>query len=81
MTKAEKPKSTNPNAVRQSEWRRRQRQGLRVLSVEVEDNSFADGLIRAGWLRADQTLDRALLSNAAAEVLNEWISLWEQRDR
>jgi len=68
-----------PSAVKKRRYRRRLRDGLVVLQLEVHEHDLAEALLAAGRLDAAAAEARGALERAAEEVLAEWCARWLQR--
>ena len=58
---------------RQRRYRRRQRLGLRVCRVEVDEYALIEALIRAGRLTEDESLDPANVEAALTMVVSDFV--------
>jgi hypothetical protein len=67
--------------VRTRRYRRRQRKGVRIVSVEVSERVLAF-LIESGRLGATEALsaDRSVLARRIAELAEDACSAWECRE-
>jgi hypothetical protein len=65
-----------PAALKKRRYRRRLRDGLVVLRVEVAECELAEAMIAAGRLSPGAAVDRSELEAAAAAVLTEWAARW-----
>jgi hypothetical protein len=65
----------SPAARKQARYRQRQRKRQVMVLVAVT-YPVIDTLISAGWLTAAETRDKAKLSEAAKDLLDEWARRW-----
>ena len=64
------------HATRQKAYRERQRDSLAVLAVPVRYHDFIAALLRSTRLNEGEALDRRLVEDAAAKVLDDFITRW-----
>ncbi len=60
-------RSPSPTAARMRRYRRRQRDGVRVVPVEV-DHALIKKLIDDGWINEAETVNLESLANAVAKA-------------
>jgi hypothetical protein len=65
-----------PAALKKRRYRRRLRDGVVVLSVEVREAEFAEALLLASRLTDRQALRRDQLTRAANDILQEFADRW-----
>jgi hypothetical protein len=68
-----------PAAIKKRAYRRRLRNGLRVIHLEIHEHRLTEALLAAGRLDAAAAEARSVLERAAEEVLAEWCTRWLQR--
>jgi hypothetical protein len=68
--------ATNSNAVRQRNFRARNKQGRKVFSVDVSEQVL-QALIAAGCLSATETLDQTRVREELTAILDHWALHWE----
>lgn len=61
-------------AARKRRHRARERRGVVVLPVEVDEAAFVDALVADGLLGPDEVPDRHQLAGQASLALIDWIS-------
>jgi len=69
--RGKKPKRTRPSAAKVRLYRQRKRLGLMVLKVVVEEHALATFLIESRRLTAAESMVRAKVEAAVAEVLRD----------
>jgi hypothetical protein len=62
-------------ALRQRKQRRRHREGLIHLRVDITEN-FAEALIEAGRLTAEETSRRTLLERELERLVEDFVERW-----
>jgi hypothetical protein len=77
--RGKKPKRTRPSAAKVRLYRQRQRLGQIVLKACVEESALATFLIPSRRLTAAETLVRAKVEHAVAEVLRDLAERWCNR--
>ena len=65
-----------PAALKKRRYRRRLRDGICVLRVEIKEAEFAEALMLAGRLTDRAALHREQLTRAAESVLAEFAARW-----
>ena len=65
-----------PAALKKRRYRRRLRDGVCVLSIEVKEAEFAEALLLAERLTDRQALRRDQLTHAAESVITEFAERW-----
>lgn len=70
-----------PSAAKKRRWRARQRNGVVVLPIEVNEHDVAAAMIESGRLDERQALDRAELKRAAEILVREWAQRWRGSSR
>jgi hypothetical protein len=65
-----------PAAMKKRRYRRRLRDGLVVLHLEMVEADLVEALCLAGRLSEAEAVRRSALEHAAAEVLAEWAARW-----
>jgi len=68
-----------PAALKKRRYRRRLRDGVIVLKVEVVEGELAEALIDSERLTETESTQREALARAAAEVLTEWVARWRRK--
>jgi hypothetical protein len=68
-----------PAAIKKRKYRRRLRDGLIVLPIEVSETELAEALIASERLSEDDTASRDALTRATETVVREWCDRWRQR--
>jgi hypothetical protein len=68
--------STPAARSKQRAYRRRLACGRAVLRVEVQEHELAEALIASGRLGPVETLSRAAIESAVAEIVCDWIRRW-----
>ena len=68
-----------PAAVKKRRYRRRLKDGVIVLQVEVSECELAEAMILSSRLSSAEALDRARLTHAAELVLREWAARWHRK--
>ncbi len=64
-------KAPSPAAERQREYRRRQREGVRIVRNELMPYMIA-ALIKSGWLSMAEARDGAVLEAAVFDLIDCW---------
>jgi len=67
-----------PAALKKRRYRRRLRDGLIVLPIEVIETKLAEALIASERLSEDDTASRDALKRAAETFVREWCNRWRQ---
>jgi hypothetical protein len=67
-----------PAALKKRRYRRRRRDGVCVLYIEVKEAEFAEALLTAGYLTERQALRRDQLTREAKDILEQFIDLAAQ---
>jgi len=67
-----------PAALKKRRYRRRLRDGVCVLSVEIKEAEFAEALLLANRLSERAALRRDQLTRAASDVLREFTDRWRR---
>jgi hypothetical protein len=65
-------------AARQRRARRRHREGLISLRVDITEN-FAEALVEAGRLTAEETLRAGLLARELERLVADFVERWPRR--
>ena len=65
-----------PAALKKRRYRRRLRDGVVVLSIEIREAAFAEALIASTRLSEHEALRRDLLIRAANDILTEFTERW-----
>ena len=72
-------RSPSTSALKKRRYRRRQRDGVIVLQIEISECELAEAMILSSRLSSADTLDRGKLTHAAAAVLTEWAARWRRK--
>jgi hypothetical protein len=67
-----------PAALKKRRYRRRRRDGVCVLYVEVKEAEFAEALL-TGYLTERQALRRDQLTREAKDILEQFIDRWRHQ--
>jgi len=70
-----------PAALKKRRYRRRLRDGLIVLNVEVREHEFAEALLLSQRLTDAQALRRDNLTSAAESILSEFAARWHHHNK
>jgi len=68
-----------PAALKKRRYRRRRRDGVCVLYIEVKEAEFAEALLTAGYLTERQALRRDQLTREAKDILEQFIDRWRHQ--
>jgi hypothetical protein len=66
----------SPNAARQKRARERRKAGIAIMKAEIDECRFAEALILAGRLSAEQTASRALVEGKLKKLIEDFIERW-----
>jgi hypothetical protein len=66
----------SPNAARQKRARERRKAGIVIMRAKVNEHRFAEALILAGRLSAEQTASRALAEIELERLVEDFIERW-----
>jgi hypothetical protein len=67
------------SALKKRAYRRRLRDGVIVLQIEITECDLAEAMIASERLSEVDTLDRGKLAAAVSAVLREWAARWCKR--
>ena len=65
-----------PNAIRQKRQRERRKAGRVVMRAEIDEARFAEALILAGRLSAEETGNRKLVEIELRKLAEDFIERW-----
>ena len=68
-----------PAALKKRRYRRRRRDGVCVLYIEVKEAEFAEALLTAGYLTERQALRRDQLTREAKDILEQFTDRWRHQ--
>jgi hypothetical protein len=68
-----------PAALKKRRYRRRLRDGLIVLRIEMKETDLAEAMLLSKRLIDRQALKRSELEGAAAGVLRDWCDRWRHK--
>jgi hypothetical protein len=63
-------------AARKRRYRRRQRDGLAVFRIEVDEHRAAAAFTAAGWISEAEALDKRKIEQAGARLFQEYADRW-----
>jgi hypothetical protein len=69
----------SPSALKKRRYRRRLRDGVIVLKLEICEVDLVEALLLSGRLGNAAAEARSALERAAEDVLTEWCARWLQR--
>lgn len=67
------------SAERQKRARERRKLGITVMRAEIDEARFAEALILAGRLSAEETGNRKLVEAEFQQVVEDFIERWTQK--
>lgn len=59
-------------------YRARQRHGISVVPIAIDQHAVAEAMIAAGRMRAGDTLHRAAMAGELARVIADWCDRWQK---
>jgi hypothetical protein len=68
-----------PAAQKKRRYRKRLRDGVIVLPLEVREHELVEALLVAGWLTEIQTTRREELTRAGENIVAEWCRRWRAK--
>jgi len=68
-----------PAALKKRRYRKRLRDGVIVLPIEVPEAELAEAMIASERLTEAETTRRDALTHAAEDVLREWCARWRHK--
>ena len=72
----DRPTTRSANANRQRRQRQRRKLGRVIMKAEIDESRFAEALILAGRLSAEQTGNRTLVEAELEKLVEDFIERW-----